>query len=502
MSKPSNLDRRLFLRQGVALTSALGVGAPLALQLATLSEAAAQSAPDYKAVVCLFMMGGNDAFNTVLPTDTDSWDAYQHTRGQAGGNIALLPAGTAPDTAAAASSPARYGGVRPITLGNAGGRGFAVHPLMNRTQGLVNSGRMSVLANVGPLIEPLTRVQYEQKARRQPARLFSHNDQQNIWQSFQPEGASRGWGGLMADAFVGNNSNSMFTALSASGNSVWLSGRDVRQYQLGVQGATRIGNVWTNDNLRSALQRVVSAQAHGGHASMRHVMQKESGAIGQRSVVAESTLNGVLPPATDAAFGGDTRLTYTKLDGKAETNSLAQQLQVVARTIAARNGLGMRRQVFFVSLGGFDTHDSQNSRHADLMLRLDHALGYFNDMLQSLGMQDQVLTFTASEFGRSFTSNGDGTDHGWGGHQFVMGGGLTGGQLYGQMPTLVRRNTSNNSFDASTQQIASGVLIPTTSVDQLAYSVGRWMGVSDSHMMSVLPNLGNFNANTRLVFGA
>lgn len=493
MSKPSNLQRRLFLQQGAALTSYLGVGAPLALQLATLSEAAAQSAPDYKAVVCLFMLGGNDAFNTVLPTDSDSWDAYQHTRGQAGGNIALPPAGTLADNAADTSSPTRYGGVRPITLSNANGRGLALHPLLARTQGLVNSGRASVLSNVGPLVEPLTRLQYEQKARRQPARLFSHNDQQNVWQSFQPEGASRGWGGLMADAFVGNNSSSMFTALSASGNSVWLSGRDVRQYQLGLQGATRIGNAWTDNNLRSALQRVVSAQAHGGYATMRHVMQKESGATGHRSVIAESTLNGVLPPATDTAYGTAGDLNYTNLSGVAANNPLAQQLQVVARTIAARNGLGMRRQVFFVSLGGFDTHDSQNSRHADLMLRLDHGLGYFNDVLQRLGMQDHVLTFTASEFGRSFTSNGDGTDHGWGGHQFVMGGGLTGGQLYGQMPTLVRRNTTNNSFDASTHQIASGVLIPTTSVDQLAYSVGRWMGVSHNHMIGVLPNLGNFN---------
>ncbi len=221
---------------------------------------------------------------------------------------------------------------------------------------------------------------------------------------------------------------------------------------------------------------------------------REVGAAGQRSVSAESVLTTALPSANDALFGPSSRLSYTNLNGSQVYNPLAQQLQVVARTIAARSTLGMRRQIFYVSWGGFDTHDTQNSRHADLLLRLDHAMAYFNDVLQSMGMRDQVLTFTSSEFGRSFTSNGDGTDHGWGGHQFVMGGGLKGAQLYGQMPVLARRNLSNNSFDDSTHQIASGVLIPTTSVDQLAYSVGRWMGVSHSHLAGVLPNLSNFNS--------
>jgi uncharacterized protein (DUF1501 family) len=494
MSNSHDSQRRLFLKQGLALSSCLGVGAPLALQMAAMGEASAQTGPDYRAIVCLFMVGGNDAFNTVLPTDQDSWDAYQHTRNQAGTSIALMPSGSVVDGSAATSSPQRYGGVRPITLTNVNGRGFAVHPLLSRTQSLINSGRMSVVANIGPLVEPMSRMQYEQRTKRQPPRLFSHNDQQNVWQSFQPEGASRGWGGLVADSFASSNGNSMFTALSASGNSVWLTGRDVRQYQLGLQGATRVGQGVADSNLRSALQRVASAQSHGGASSLPHLMQRESGQIGSRSVIAESALNAVLPAASDSRFGPDSRLSYTNVSGSLTANPLAQQLQVVARTIAARQPLGMRRQIFFVSMTGFDTHDSQNSRHADLMLRLDHALGYFNDVLQSMGLQDQVLTFTASEFGRSFTSNGDGTDHGWGGHQFIMGGGLTGGQLHGQMPTLVRRNTTNNSFDASTQQTAGGVLIPTTSVDQLAYSVGRWMGASHSHLSGVLPNLANFNS--------
>jgi len=211
----------------MALTSCVGLGGPLALQLAAMGEASAQSASDYKAVVCLFMSGGNDAFNTILPTDTESWDAYQNTRDQSASSIALMSAGTPADSLADPSSQARYGGVRPISLANANGRGFALHPSLRQLQSLVNGGQASVLANVGPLVEPLTRLQYEQKSGRLPPRLFSHNDQRNIWQSFKPEGASSGWGGLMADAFMGSNGNSMFTALSAAGNAVWLTGRDI-----------------------------------------------------------------------------------------------------------------------------------------------------------------------------------------------------------------------------------------------------------------------------------
>lgn len=498
MTQAEISDRRSFLRRGLALTTCVGGGGALAIQLAAMGEASAQAAPDYKAAVCLFMTGGNDSFNTILPTDSESWGAYHHTRHQAESSIALMEPGAAADVTAPIGSPAWLGGVRPVNLTNTGGRTFALHPLLSRSQALVNSGRMSILANVGALIEPMTRQQYEQKMRRSPSRLFSHNDQQNFWQSFQPEGASRGWAGLMADTFAASNTNSMFTALSTGGNSVWLSGRDVRQYQLGTHGATRIGHSVTDPNLRVALQRVANTQVYGGIDNISHLMQRDVGSIGHRSVIAESNLNAALPPASDSRFGPDSRLFYTNLAGNQVLNPAAQQLQVVARTIAARESLGMRRQVFYVTLSGFDTHDAQNIRHADLILRLDHAIGYFNEVLTSMGMQDQVLTFTASEFGRSFTSNGDGTDHGWGGHHFIMGGPSRGGLLHGEMPTLVRRNLVNNSFDASTQQIASGVLVPTTSVDQLAYSIGKWMGVSTSYLASILPNLGNFNSPTAL----
>ncbi len=180
-------------------------------------------------------------------------------------------------------------------------------------------------------------------------------------------------------------------------------------------------------------------------------------------------------------------------------NSLAQQLQVVARMIDASSagGVQARRQVFFVSMGGFDTHDNQNRNHADLMARLAHALRYFDTTLGAMGARNAVTTFTASDFGRTFTSNGDGTDHGWGAHHFVMGGAVRGGDLYGNFPVLGAKNANNNNFDSSPNQLGNGALLPETSVDQLGATLGRWFGLSDGQLLDVFPNLANHVAGRR-----
>ena len=196
--------------------------------------------------------------------------------------------------------------------------------------------------------------------------------------------------------------------------------------------------------------------------------------------------------------GTDPLLRYTNpLTGTAAFNSLAQQLQVVARTIAARLSLGATRQVFFVSMGGFDTHDNENRALADLMAKLGHALQYFNNVLTALGVANQVTTFTASDFGRTFTSNGDGTDHGWGSHHMVMGGAVRGRDLYGTFPVLGTKNANNNEFDNSPDQIGNGALLPATSVDQYAATLGRWFGLSDSQLLDLFPNLANWNVASR-----
>ncbi|MBK9136571.1 MAG: DUF1501 domain-containing protein [Betaproteobacteria bacterium] len=518
-------SRRLFLGHGAALSALAGAGAPLALNLLAAGSAAAQAAGDYRALVCLFLFGGNDTFNMVLPTDGHngagaptagtSWAAYTTTRNQAPDPIALLAPGVAPVGTAGAGTPARLGGVLPIAPLNAAGlntgRTFALHPLMGSLRTLFDTDRrLAIVPNVGPLVMPTTKAQYGQNSHLKPARLFSHNDQQSTWQAMLPEGATKGWGGRMGDALAAMNSNAVFTAVSATGGAVWLSGNTVQQYQVGSGGAIRVGantngQVYGSTAVAEALNRIVGASRGG------HVFEADVAAVSQRSIAAEALLRTALVPASDARVGtppatgnynanADPKLQYANpLTGAMAFNAVAQQLQVVARMVEAgqRGITGARRQVFFVSLGGFDTHDAQNRNHADLMARLAHALAYFDTTLGAIGARTAVTTFTASDFGRTFTSNGDGTDHGWGAHHFVMGGAVRGGDLYGAFPALATKNTNNNNFDGSADQLGNGSLLPTTSVDQLAATLGTWFGLSGTQLADIFPNLANFDAGRR-----
>jgi uncharacterized protein (DUF1501 family) len=507
MKKP-DASRRLFLRHAGAMTSLLGpMAAPLALNLAAAGTASAQAASDYKALVCLFMFGGNDALNMVLPTDAASWVNYGAVRNQAPDSIALLAPGTPPNPGAGAGSPARLGGVLPITPTNAQGRSFALHPLMGSLQSMFNSDkRLAIVPNIGPLILPTSKAQYALSSHPKPASLFSHNDQQNTWQALAPEGATRGWGGRMGDLLASQNAWPVFTAVSAAGNAVWLAGESVQQYQVGGNGAIRMGTdsngrVFGSADVGAAMQRIVTATRG------THVFERDLAALGKRAIDAELALRTALKPASDGLFGtapasgsynanNDPKLQYDNpLTGAKAFNSLAQQLQIVARLIDASSAAGVqaRRQVFFVSIGGFDTHDNQNRQHADLMARLAHGLSYFDATLGAMGARGKVTTFTASDFGRTFTSNGDGTDHGWGAHHFVMGGAVRGGDLYGNFPVLGAKNTNNNNFDASPNQLGNGSLLPETAVDQLGATLGRWFGLSDGQLLDIFPNLANFS---------
>ena len=510
-------SRRLFLHHGAAMSALVGAGAPLALNLLAAGSAAAQGATDYRALVCLFLFGGNDAYNMVLPTDAASWAAYTTTRNQAPDPIALLAPGVAPVTTAAVGTPQRLGGVVPITPINAQGRTFALHPLMLDLVPMFNTDRrLAIVPNVGPLVLPTTKAQYALSTHPKPARLFSHNDQQSTWMAQAPEGATKGWGGRMGDALAGMNTNTVFTAVSASSSAVWLSGNSVQQYQVSAGGAIRLGanangNVYGSTAVADALNRIVSASRGG------HVFDTDVASVSQRSIAAEATLRAALAAAGTEPFGtpptsgnynanNDDKLKYANpLTGVATFNAVAQQLQVVARMVDAgmRGATAVKRQVFFVSLGGFDTHDLQNRNQADLMARVAHALRYFDTTLGSLAtiggqvVRNAVTTFTASDFGRTFTSNGDGTDHGWGSHHFVMGGAVKGGDLYGRFPTLATKNTGNNNFDASADQLGNGALLPVNSVDQMAATLGTWFGLSATQLADIFPNLANFNLAQR-----
>ncbi|HWP18560.1 MAG TPA: DUF1501 domain-containing protein [Burkholderiaceae bacterium] len=491
-------SRREFLRRAGALSALGATGAPFALNLATIGAAAAQTAPsDYKALVCVFLFGGNDSFNTVLATDPDSWAAYSAVRQGTGDAIALAAPGTPGDPMAPAGSPARLGGVLPLSpQQGVSGRSFALHPMLRELQTMFDTDRrLAIVANVGPLITPTTKAQYASPNHPKPPKLYSHNDQQSTWQAFAPEGATVGWGGRMGDLLQSQNgTGSVFTSISASGNAVWLAGRQVLQYQVSPSGAIRFavdGNRRLLDSTAAgaALERIVTASRSA------HLLERAYAETSKRSIEAERQLGAALAGVgASAVFGTDAEIQYVNpVTGASSNNGLAQQLRIVARMIAAAGSLGVKRQVFFVSMGGFDTHDFQNRNHTDLMARLSHALRYFDTVLGRLGALDRVTTFTASDFGRTFTSNGDGTDHGWGAHHVVMGGAVRGGNLYGAFPVYGTRNAAGNDFGSPNQVGGNGVLLPSVSVDQYAATLGRWFGLSSQQLLEVLPNLRNFD---------
>lgn len=483
MSTSFRASRREFLRTAAALSgSAVGAaGLPFALNLACLGSAQAQSTSGYKALVCLFLYGGNDAANMVLPTDAASWSAYNAVRNQQPAPIALLPAGTAPDPAAAAGSLAALGGVLPIspafTVSTVNAtRNFALHPSMAEAQALFAAGRLGVVANAGPLVAPLTKAEYLGRSRPRPAKLFSHNDQQSTWQALAPEGAQLGWGGRLGDLLASRNANTAFTAISVSGNAVFMAGQTTFQYQVGNFGAVSVGglsgSLFGSAAASTALRSIVTADN-------QHLLAREHARVTRRSIDLQAAFQTAFNASTVAAPTQYLRPSTRAL----ADNGLAAALQTVARIIGARAGLGVQRQVFFVSMGGFDTHDNQTRSHADLMARLSHALGYFDGALGALGMREQVALFTASDFGRSFTSNGDGTDHGWGAHHLVLGGGVRGREIHGRFP-----NVGVNHDD----EVGSGSLLPAIAVDQFGATLGKWLEVGDSQLDVVFPNLRNF----------
>ena len=504
------LSRRELLRRAGALSLA-APALPFALQMAAMGRAAAAGAQlagtDYKALVCLFMSGGNDGYNTVLATDPTSWSAYQAARNFGTDVVALPPPGT-PAVASSISFNGTLGGVLPIAPAHAQGRSFALHPLLGPVRSLFNAGRLSdgagrlgIVANVGTIVRPTSKTDYAQPGFPRAPKLFSHADQQSYWQTFANIGDPPGWGGRFADLVLSANQRAMFTSISVAGNASFLSGRQARQYQLAPTGAVHLGgagSLFGSSVVQQKLQALATSSRSG------HLIEQDHAAVVARSIDAEGVLASALPPAGQApwgtagvpAGGADPLLQVRNPDtGLMETNPLALQLQAVARMIAARDALGQRRQVFYVNADGFDTHDGQPRRHAVLMARLAHALAYFDATLQRMAVATQVTTFTASDFGRGFVSNGDGTDHGWGSHHFVMGGAVRGGDIHGTFPAYDLVDRAGNF--GSPDQVTNGAMLPTTSVDQYASTLGHWFGVSDTDLATVLPNLTQFDAATR-----
>ena len=448
-------SRRAFLQRASALSLA-GTATPWALNLAAMGEAAAQTATDYKALVCVFLYGGNDYGNTLIPVDATNYAAYAGMRPTLAYSAAsLVPTTLAPSVALP------------------GGRQYALAPELAPLLPHFASGKLGVMLNVGTLIQPTTKAQYTAASVPLPPKLFSHNDQQSVWQSSAPEGAVSGWGGRMGDLFMAGNGNATFTCVNVSGNAVYLSGRSAVQYQVSPSGSVPLNalkNPLFGSAAASAVLRTLITQPR------THLLEAEHTRVMQRSIDADAVLTGALAagPAIATAFPSP--------------NPLADQLKMVARMISVANAVGAKRQVFFVSLGGFDNHDGLLTIHPGLLTTVADALAAFYSATVELGVAAQVTSFTASDFGRTLAGNNDGSDHGWGSMHFMLGGAVKGQRFYGTPPAI-----ANNGPD----DVGQGRLLPTTSVDQLAATLGKWFGISDTDLLTVLPNLANYNASAR-----
>jgi uncharacterized protein (DUF1501 family) len=449
------------------LLKGIGAGALSAATLSTLGNAMhgfqsanAAEVTGYKALVCIFMLGGCDTHDVLLPYDQSSYDSFRNIRSSMFGGYngsrdrnQLLP-------------------LSPVNSGDFGGRQFAMPPEMSGLHGLFQSGDAAFVANTGPLIRPLNRTQWQSRTVPVPKQLFSHNDQQSTWAASAPEGAQYGWGGRFADAAVvsGANTNREFSTITAVGNELFLTGQQVLPYQIGLDGAEEIDLLteFDNANISNLLRRHFSATDF----NQSNLIGRDVARIADKSVVLNESYNQAVA-------------NLIPLSTQFPQSYLGSQLRAIANAIAIRDSLSVRRQVFFAAVGGFDTHSTQAADLPGHLSEVSAAMTAFHAAMQELGVGNDVTAFTASDFGRTLAANGDGTDHGWGSHHMVVGGAVQGQRIYGNVPPA----EFGHEQDAD-----SGRLIPTISVEQYAEPMGRWFGLSNSELAAALPNLSNFTA--------
>lgn len=455
-----NTTRRRFLQQSAASC----IAAPFLGSLAMLPKMSQAQSNDYKALVCLFLFGGNDHNNTIIPYDEPSYSLYHQIR--SGGAAYPNEGGIALGRSSLTSTRL----TPTVALPNQ--KEFALHPNLTGLTSLFHQGVCAPLLNVGPLNVPMTRTQYNSQNRTLyplPPKLFSHNDQQSIWQSSSPEGSTVGWGGNLGDYMLMDNANDVFTCISVSGNNVFLSGDRTVNYNVSTSGPVAIvptkANPWGSEATKNTLNQILK------QSPKTNPMYELLTQIQARSIDSETLLSSAI--------------STVQLNTSFDNESLSNQLKTVAKIIARSSTLGMKRQVFFVSLGGFDLHDHLMTKHGPLLTKVDRAISSFYNATVELGLDQNTTLFTASEFGRTLSSNGDGSDHGWGGHSFIIGGAVNGGRFFGTIPSIDIGSTEQD-------HVGQGRLIPTTSLDQFAATLALWFGVDQDSLPQILPNLNQF----------
>lgn len=438
------LSRRKFLQLSG------GTGLMTALPGMAFTQSIGTVAPfnDYKALVCVFMLGGNDSYNMVVPRSNAEYNLYATSRQ----NLAIPQADLLP--------------VNPTT---SDGVEYGLHPMMGGLQNLFENERCAIVSNVGPLIEPTTKDQFFQNSVTLPPQLFSHNDQQDQWHSLKGNTQSNtGWAGRVADLIRMNVvDQQMATNASLFGNTFFQSADETVAYVMGAGGPIPFEGFSDSGILleqRLAFERIINAQYSS-------IYERGFAEIQKRAVQKSDLITGAIASAPVLAT-------------PFPTNSvLSTQLQTVAKLIAVRDQLQMQRQIFFVAVGGFDTHDNQNQLQPNLLSDISESISAFYNALVELNIADSVTTFTQSDFARTLTSNGDGTDHAWAGHQLIVGDAVRGRDMYGFYPVP----EIGGDLD-----VGGGRMIPTTSADQYAATLANWFGVESTDIDVVAPNLVNF----------
>lgn len=454
----SNISRRGFLKLSgkVGVTSAALLGTA---QLGAMASASAQTSGDYKALVCVLLAGGADSFNMLVPTDNSHYQEYATTRS---------------DLALAQSSllPLSYGNGSGNISGENNGRSLGLHPQLAGLQALFQQGNLAFLSNVGTLVEPTTPQALANHTAKLPLGLFSHSDQISQWQTALPDSRSgTGWGGRVADILNSQNSNQRISmSISTAGSNEFQAGRLTDSFTItpGDSPTPKLSidsyEGGSANDVRQALDKIYSEHNY------QNVFRRSYAKLFNDSVTANAEFDSAVATAHNFStqFGND---------------NFSRQLAVVAKTIAANQLLGMKRQTFFVTYGGWDHHDETIANMERMLKPLNDGLVAFQNAMQEINMAENVTTFTTSDFARTLSSNGRGSDHGWGGNAIIMGGAVRGGNVYGKYPSLAL----NNPLDTG-----RGVLMPTTSLDQYFAELALWFGVSPSELSDILPNVSRF----------
>lgn len=455
------ISRRRFLGEAscAAVSSLPILSTLLNLRLSEgIARADAPTPGEYRALVCILLGGGNDSFNMLVPREASAYAAYQAARS----NLAL--------------TPAQLIDIHPIGLPN-----FAVHSAMPELASLFESGKAAFVANVGTLIEPVqNRTQVEQNLKRLPLGLYSHSDQIEQWQTSVPHSRSGiGWGGRMADLLKELNANQTIPMqISLDGGNVWQTGNTVAEYAITTDGAVALSGYnagWQQyQDLQNALSSAVDSQ----------LSQQYSNLLAQ-------TFNTRKKSALDAYNIFATASAPALPNGVSFPNTyLGNRLAMIARAIQGRAAMGAVRQTYFIHWGGWDHHGEVLDSQAAMLPQVSAAIGAFQNAMAALGVDDKVTLFTISDFGRTLTSNGRGSDHAWGGNLIVVGGAVKGKRIFGQYPSLAVNPDSGP--EVNPLDTGRGRFIPTTSCDSFFAELALWLGVSKSNLPLIFPNLGNF----------